>query len=370
MAAENPVEYFKHKLASSGLQPSPGFRLRCASLVGQTQGKDPAQLPHLYDKSLLSTLLQGSEAEVQALICNIRLANAQSHTGETILMKSCRHVVSEEGASKLWLIEHLLDCGADPLVCCDSSKNVLHDLFWSAVPPPAAVLYAMEHVLHQLLESVGRSGVLLLMCSTDRFGFTPADYIKPENQSNWKRLVDNMFAWGSAPANGESDGPAALAHPAAFPVTILPGSATCDEIYQVLHSDHVSLLKRLDELGASFLLSDMNDPNAIIVAASKAFCTVTGYELSEVLGQNCRLLQGPETDYRTVQQIRKALREATPLHVNILNYRKDKTKFQNNFMLIPLTSGSKNFYYVGIQDCPEEISNAWNISPTLEPQHA
>ena len=74
---------------------------------------------------------------------------------------------------------------------------------------PLQVLYAMEHVLNQLLDSVGRSGVLLLMCSTDRFGFTPADYIKPENQSNWRRLVDNMFDWGSAPAKGESDTPAA-----------------------------------------------------------------------------------------------------------------------------------------------------------------
>ena len=185
-----------------------------------------------------------------------------------------------------------------------------------------------------------------------------------------------MFDWGAAPAKGESDTPAAPGNSAGpncsvLPVTTLLGYPSCEEIYQVLHSDHVSLLKRLDELGASFLLSDMNDPNAIIVAASEAFCTVTGYELSEVLGQNCRLLQGPETDYTTVQQIRKALQQATSLHVNILNYRKDKTKFQNNFMLIPLTSGGKNLYYVGIQDCPEEIRNLWSNPPqTLEPQYA
>merc|ERR1711865_720934 len=113
-----------------------------------------------------------------------------------------------------------------------------------------------------------------------------------------------MFDWGAAPAKGESDAPAA------------PGSSA--------------------------------GPNCSVLP-------VTRYELSEVLGQNCRLLQGPETDYTTVQQIRKALQQATSLHVNILNYRKDKTKFQNNFMLIPLTSGGKNLYYVGIQDCPEEI---------------
>lgn len=64
---------------------------------------------------------------------------------------------------------------------------------------------------------------------------------------------------------------------------------------------------KLDRMHRSFLLSDKNDPNAMIVAASEGFCELTGYTKEEVLGQNCRFLQGPETDYDAVVAIQRAL---------------------------------------------------------------
>ena len=49
----------------------------------------------------------------------------------------------------------LLKQGANPMVCCDSGKNVLHDMFWVAKPPPREVLEAMEEVVRMLREATG-----------------------------------------------------------------------------------------------------------------------------------------------------------------------------------------------------------------------
>ena len=51
----------------------------------------------------------------------------------------------------------LLKQGANPMVCCDSGKNVLHDMFWVAKPPPREVLEAMEEVVRMLREATGET---------------------------------------------------------------------------------------------------------------------------------------------------------------------------------------------------------------------
>ena len=59
------------------------------------------------------------------------------------------------------------------MVCCASGKNVLHDLFWSAKPPPPDVLEAMETMVDMLHESTAGEGFLELMLSEDKHGYTP-----------------------------------------------------------------------------------------------------------------------------------------------------------------------------------------------------
>merc|ERR1711998_626971 len=82
-------------------------------------------------------------------------------------------------------------------VCCDAGKTVLHDLFWSAKPPPQEVLEAMELVLEVLFAVTGKIGLLALLQSPDRHGLTPLEYIKPSQQTNWKLLVDKIVSWTS-----------------------------------------------------------------------------------------------------------------------------------------------------------------------------
>eukprot|EP01045_Picozoa_sp_COSAG04_P021949 COSAG04_NODE_2412_length_4181_cov_3.810877_6_plen_111_part_00 len=63
---------------------------------------------------------------------------------------------------------------------------------------------------------------------------------------------------------------------------------------------------------------------------------MTGYSREEVVGRNCRFLQGPLTDRDTVARIREAVSAGSEITVKLVNYKKDGTKFWNLFHLAPV----------------------------------
>nr|AML76407.1 putative LOV domain-containing protein [Diphyscium foliosum] len=111
-----------------------------------------------------------------------------------------------------------------------------------------------------------------------------------------------------------------------------------------------SLMISLTRIQQSFVLADPNLPDMPIVHASEAFCELTGYTREEVVGRNCRFLQGPETNPNDVEKIREAVKGEQCCTVRILNYRKDKKAFWNHLHLAPVRSaGGKVAFYVGVQ---------------------
>ena len=68
------------------------------------------------------------------------------------------------------ILKILLECGANPMVCCDVGKNCLHDLLWMNRPPPREALRVLEDAIELLLATAGRQGVLSLMLGKDRTG--------------------------------------------------------------------------------------------------------------------------------------------------------------------------------------------------------
>nr|AML77567.1 putative LOV domain-containing protein [Cylindrocystis cushleckae] len=101
----------------------------------------------------------------------------------------------------------------------------------------------------------------------------------------------------------------------------------------------------------NFVLSDPSLPDHPIVYASEGFLKMTGYASKEVIGRNCRFLQGPDTDRRTVLEIRDAIREERPCQVKILNYRKSGRPFWNLFHLAPIYSreDGRIVNFIGVQ---------------------
>ena len=84
------------------------------------------------------------------------------------------------------------------------------------------------------------------------------------------------------------------------------------------------------------ILTDPNQNDNPIVFANKAFLDLTGYEEKEILGRNCRFLQGAMTDRETVAEIRKAVTEGASVAAEILNYKRDGTPFWNALFVGPV----------------------------------
>ena len=106
----------------------------------------------------------------------------------------------------------------------------------------------------------------------------------------------------------------------------------------------------LDACVNGITLSDPDQPDNPIVYANKAFERVTGYARDDILGRNCRFLQGRDRDQPEVERIREALRDHVPVTVILRNYRKDGSLFYNQFTIRPLIDPEgKVIYYLGVQ---------------------
>lgn len=84
------------------------------------------------------------------------------------------------------------------------------------------------------------------------------------------------------------------------------------------------------------IVTDPNQPDNPIIFSNLAFESLTGYSHDELLGCNCRLLQGKDTDQRTISMIRQAVAAGKDIGVDILNYRKDGTPFWNALFISPV----------------------------------
>ena len=84
------------------------------------------------------------------------------------------------------------------------------------------------------------------------------------------------------------------------------------------------------------ILTNPRLPDNPVVFANKAFLDLTGYEEAEVLGRNCRFLQGPRTDRDTVRQLREAVEEHQPVSLETLNYKRDGSPFWNAVFIGPV----------------------------------
>jgi two-component system CheB/CheR fusion protein len=87
-------------------------------------------------------------------------------------------------------------------------------------------------------------------------------------------------------------------------------------------------------------------PDNVVVFVNDAFCRLTGYARPEILGRNCRFLQGPDTDPDAVRRIRRAVHSGEPIELDIRNYRRNREPFWNRLHIVPLHDPSGELVYL------------------------
>ena len=103
------------------------------------------------------------------------------------------------------------------------------------------------------------------------------------------------------------------------------------------------------------IITDPRQPDNPIVYANDAFLGLTGYSRDEVMGSNCRFLQGPETDQTKISLVRAAIEAEADISVDLLNYKKNGSTFWNALYLSPVRNeaGELVFFFASQLDVTE-----------------
>uniref|UniRef100_A0A126X3R1 non-specific serine/threonine protein kinase n=1 Tax=Dendrolycopodium obscurum TaxID=62333 RepID=A0A126X3R1_DENOS len=119
----------------------------------------------------------------------------------------------------------------------------------------------------------------------------------------------------------------------------------------------IDLATTLERIEKNFVITDPRLPDNPIIFASDSFLELTEYSREEIIGRNCRFLQGPDTDMDTVKKIRDAIREQRDITVQLLNYTKTGKPFWNLFHLQAMRDQKGELqYFIGVQlDGSEQV---------------
>lgn len=116
-----------------------------------------------------------------------------------------------------------------------------------------------------------------------------------------------------------------------------------------IHSLEI-LEKAMAVVNHGLTITDARQNDYPIIYANETFCALTGYNSEEVLGRNCRFLQGPATNLQNLAVVREALATGQSCKVVLENYRKDGSLFWNELSLTPLRDETGTLtHFVGVQ---------------------
>ena len=101
--------------------------------------------------------------------------------------------------------------------------------------------------------------------------------------------------------------------------------------------EELEILKRsLDALPRGILITDCQQADDPIIYVNKYFLEMSGYDESEILGKNCRFMQGKETDTESLKKLAIAMEKRESVTVKMINYRKNGEQFINEFTISPV----------------------------------
>ncbi|HEX2911431.1 MAG TPA: PAS domain S-box protein [Chloroflexia bacterium] len=116
-------------------------------------------------------------------------------------------------------------------------------------------------------------------------------------------------------------------------------------------NQELELFKRvIEESPNGILITDATKPDNPTIYVNKGFELLTGYSTEEILGRNCRFLQGDDRQQPELNRLKQAIEEEIPVCVVLRNYRKDGTLFYNELHVSPVHNNEGLVInYIGIQ---------------------
>lgn len=116
------------------------------------------------------------------------------------------------------------------------------------------------------------------------------------------------------------------------------------------------LIKATNTANEGITISAMDQPDRPLIFVNDGFERLTGYSKEDVIGKNCRFLQGKETENEPVDELRRAVKKGEETTVELLNYKKDGTPFWNRLSITPLKDkNGVTTHYVGVQSDITEL---------------
>ena len=113
--------------------------------------------------------------------------------------------------------------------------------------------------------------------------------------------------------------------------------------------ESIALLRVLAENSFDSVLVTDATSQGNIIYANKAFKKLTGHDPDSVIGKTPRILQGPGTDKKVIEQLASALKSGVRFEGKAINYTKDGTPFIMFWRVLPIKVGKKIIAWVAIQ---------------------
>ncbi|MCC5878800.1 MAG: diguanylate cyclase, partial [Idiomarina sp.] len=125
-----------------------------------------------------------------------------------------------------------------------------------------------------------------------------------------------------------------------------------------------TVITALDTLPVSVAIADASKADLPLVYINSAFEALTGYHTDEVIGRNCRFLQGEDTDQAELMVLRRAFSEQQSVQMTLRNYRKNGEAFWNELLFNPLfDEDGKLIYYMAVaRDASREANLAAELA--------
>ncbi|MBI4752639.1 MAG: PAS domain S-box protein [Acidobacteria bacterium] len=223
--------------------------------------------------------------------------------------------------------------------------------FFSGSPVPIVVIDLAGRVV-----ALNPAAEQFLGCSIPEIKDRAYPFVKPEDLDAHALLLKRIAAGELIPKHiafrVDTDGNSLQVEVTLSTITSGTEVAGIVEFLNPVAADSqlTMLMGAVEALPHGTIICDATLPDLPIIYANPAFVKLTGYAREEILGRNCRFLQGPHTDQATVAVLRQAIAEYRQFEGELLNYRKDGTWFWNRLTVAPVTNQrGKPTYFVGVQ---------------------